>query len=99
VTLPGITTVDQGATYAFLNGTSIAWPHVAGVAAFIREQHPRWSPDALATALYSTATPLACPPDWQPLTPEDERGRCYGNASHTSFFGHDLADARAGAQS
>jgi hypothetical protein len=48
----------------------------------------------VAAALDRTATPLACPPDWEPLTPEDERTRCYGNASHTSFFGHGLVDAR-----
>jgi lantibiotic leader peptide-processing serine protease len=90
---PGITTVDHGATYAFLNGTSMASPHVAGVAALIREQHPVWSSGAVTAALYRTATPLACPPDWQPLSPDDERNRCSGNASHTSFFGHGLVDA------
>jgi lantibiotic leader peptide-processing serine protease len=93
--VPGITTVDHGATCAFLNGTSMASPHAAGVAALIREQHPSWSPGAVAAALYNKATPLACPPDWQPLSPHDERTRCYGSASHTSFFGHGLVDASA----
>jgi lantibiotic leader peptide-processing serine protease len=52
----------------------------------------------VAAALDRTATPLACPPDWEPLTPEDGRTRCYGNASHTFFFGPGLVDARAAAQ-
>lgn len=92
---PGLTVVDQGAAYAFLNGTSAAAPHATGVAALIKELHPDWGPGALAAAVRRSAWQLPCPPDWQPLDPEDERLRCYGNNGWTSFFGHGLVDAEA----
>jgi subtilisin family serine protease len=91
---PGLTTGDGGATYAWINGTSMAAPHVTGVAALIIEQHPNWSPSAVAAALRRSATPMACPPDWQPLGAGDERDRCRGGShGHTSFFGAGLVDA------
>jgi subtilisin family serine protease len=90
---PGITVVDHGATYVYLNGTSMAAPHAVGVAALIAGQHPGWGPGAIKAALQRTATPLACPVDWQPLGPDDERFRCYGGGGMTSFFGHGLVDA------
>ena len=93
---PGLTTGDGAATYALINGTSMAAPHVTGVAALIIEQHPKWSPSAVASALRRSATPMACPPDWQPLNAADERARCYGGSDgHTSFFGAGLVDAGA----
>ena len=91
---PGITTADGAASYAWINGTSMAAPHVTGVAALVKELHPGWSPSAVAAAVKRTATPMSCPADWEPLGPGDERFTCTGGgAGHTSFFGAGLVDA------
>jgi subtilisin family serine protease len=92
---PGITTVSGGATYVYLNGTSMAAPHATGVAALVEQLHPNWGPGAVAAAVKSTATDLSCPADWEPLGPEDERFRCTGGQGHTSFFGSGLVNADA----
>jgi subtilisin family serine protease len=94
---PGFSVIDQGAGYIYLNGTSMASPHAAGVAALVKQMHPKWSPGAVKAAVERSAQHLDCPPDWQPLSPADERYRCYGNNGTTSFFGHGLVDASAAA--
>jgi subtilisin family serine protease len=95
---PGFSTTDGGGGYIYLNGTSMAAPHAAGVAALVKQMHPKWSPGAIKAAVERSAQHLDCPPDWQPLSPADERYRCYGNGGRTSFFGHGLVDAAAAAQ-
>ena len=91
----GITTAAGPATYAWIQGTSMAAPHVTGVAALVMELHPNWPASAVAATLKRTATPMSCPPDWEPLGPGDERFRCTGGAGRTSFFGAGLVDAAA----
>lgn len=84
---------DGGYRYGFLNGTSMAAPHAAGVAALIKQNHPDWSPGALKSAVQRSAQHLDCPPEFLP----DDPRRCYGNGGRTSFFGHGLVDASAAA--
>ena len=95
---PGITTINGGGGYVYLNGTSMSSPHAAGVAALVVENHPNWSPSAVIAAVQRTSQQLDCPSDWAPLFPGDERDKCYGKKGYTSFFGHGMVDADAAAQ-
>ncbi|MEX0673163.1 MAG: S8 family serine peptidase [Gaiellaceae bacterium] len=48
--------------WARFSGTSMAAPHVAGLAALLLEQHPSWTPLQVKSALVQTAAPISAQP-------------------------------------
>ncbi|XP_074580609.1 subtilisin-like protease SBT2.3 [Curcuma longa] len=46
----------QGESFAMISGTSMAAPHIAGLAALIKQKFPSASPAAVASSLSTTAT-------------------------------------------
>jgi subtilisin family serine protease len=95
------------ALYCYLQGTSMAGPHVAGVAALIvsrygdlnNTQNGKMRPGAVAAVLGQTADPQACP-DSLPAGYLTFTGvnsgavqSCQGGPGHNSWYGNGQADA------
>ena len=88
---------NSGNYYAWLNGTSMAAPHAAGVAALIRAAHPGMSQGAVVAALRRGATPLPCRTALDPGValfgaPVQV---CTGGAGNNNFYGKGLVNAHA----
>lgn len=94
--------------YTYLQGTSMASPHAAGVAALIVSRYGKaerrggfgMSPDLVEQHLYRTAAEHACPePRLQQYRNEgrDETydAYCAGGANFNGFYGYGIVDAYA----
>ncbi|PRX47265.1 subtilase family protein [Prauserella shujinwangii] len=100
VTAPGgegdrcvLSTVPGG--YGEVCGTSMAAPHVSGVAALLRSRDPEVSTDDLRTALGDQATPVACPADYDLTGDGTQDAYCAGYSGYNGFYGHGLVNALA----
>ncbi|XP_074267458.1 subtilisin-like protease SBT2.4 [Silene latifolia] len=48
--------IFEGNNFALMSGTSMAVPHIAGIAAMIKQYNPSWTPSMIASAISTTAT-------------------------------------------
>jgi subtilisin family serine protease len=88
-----------GNRYAYAQGTSMASPHVAGVAALIKSQYPNMTPGAIAARIAATADPVACPPNpFDPGPPFNYTATCVGGDGYNGFYGHGQVNAFSAAR-
>lgn len=81
-------------TYALLQGTSMAAPHVTGVAALAISRFGKMPTELLLTKLQLGATSLACPKSpYQPYPEEMPAETCEGAGIYNGFYGAGEVDA------
>jgi subtilisin family serine protease len=88
-----LSTVPNG--YDRFCGTSMATPHVAGVAALIASEHPDATPQKITKMLTEEAEPLPCPADYDLDDTGAQDAYCTGYKPYNGFYGHGLVDAMA----
>jgi subtilisin family serine protease len=88
-----LSTVPGG--YGRMCGTSMAAPHVTGVAALVASAHPDADPAELARIVEASASPLACPTGrYDPDSNGTADAHCTtSDAQRTAFYGAGLLDA------
>jgi subtilisin family serine protease len=93
--------VENGATYCYAQGTSMASPHVAGVAALIASTGVR-DPESIKELLTETADAMPCPTAAQlaqyapfPSVNNDAPQQCTGGTEFNGWYGFGQINALA----
>jgi subtilisin family serine protease len=85
-----------GNTYGYLQGTSMASPHVAAVAALIKSRHPNATPAQILALLKAEAVNPGCPSGvYDPDGNGVQDATCTGGKRVNSFYGFGIVDALA----
>lgn len=79
--------------YGWLQGTSMASPHAAGVAALIKSEHKWLSPTLLHLMLKAQADNPGCPEFYDPDGNGVEDSTCTGGKRYNGFYGAGIVDA------
>jgi subtilisin family serine protease len=83
------------ATYAYIQGTSMAAPHATGVAALVISRFGSLPPEAVLVILGLAATPLPCPVGPYDPGMTGTPATCVGPKRFNSFYGAGEVDALA----
>ena len=91
---PDATNATPGENFAYLSGTSMSTPHVAGVAALLLQAHPDWSPSTIKSALMTTARQSVVGTDGEtPANPFDfGAGHIVPNDANDPGLVYDVSD-------
>jgi subtilisin family serine protease len=83
-----------GNTYGWLQGTSMATPHVVAVAALIKSAHPHATPQQIQALLKAEADNPGCPTGlYDPDGNGVQNATCTGPQQYNSFYGAGIVDA------
>ncbi|MEJ1200223.1 MULTISPECIES: S8 family serine peptidase [unclassified Streptomyces] len=82
-----------GGKWGYMAGTSMASPHVAGVAALIKSTHPYASPAMVKALLYAQADATPCTKPYDIDGDGKVDAVCEGSKNRNGFYGWGMTDA------
>ncbi|WP_338695101.1 S8 family serine peptidase [Streptomyces sp. Q6] len=82
-----------GGQYGFLQGTSMASPHAAGVAALLKSTHPKAGPAELQRLMKAQADEQACPASYDGDGDGVVDATCEGGVQRNGFYGYGIVNA------